>query len=90
VDVIPPEDFTYVISRAQLDAFNAVHAELDKSRLPQKTLASRMGMDEGQLSRLLGAPGNWGLGTIAKLFWAISGGTLEIRCRVSVTETKTK
>ena len=77
-DVIPSDDFTYVITRAQLDAFNAVHMELDRSGLQQNQLAKRLSMNEGHLSRLLGAPGNWGLGTIAKLLWAISGARLRI------------
>lgn len=74
LEVVPDEDFTYAITRAQLDAFKAVHEELAKSGIQRKQLAKRMGMNEGQLSRLLGAPGNWGLGTIAKLLWAICGG----------------
>ena len=77
VDVIPPEDFTYVVTRAQLDAFNAVHRELKFSNIQRNELAKRLGMNEGQLSRLLAAPGNWGLGTAAKIFWAIGGGRIK-------------
>lgn len=76
-EAVADDDYTYVITRARLDAFNAVHAELDKAGLPRKSLAKRLGMDEGQLSRLLGSPGNWRLETIAKLFWAISGGRVK-------------
>lgn len=87
-EIIPPEDFTYVVTRSQLDMFNAVHAELVRHPLARNKLAKKMGMSESQLSRLLGAPGNWGLATAAKLFWAIAGGRMKVAVEYPLQKPK--
>lgn len=70
---IPGSDLAYVRTRNRLSAFNAVKNEFQHSGINQKELSERLNMDGGRLSRLLGAPGNWTLDTVAELLWAISG-----------------
>lgn len=72
-DVTSGNDFAYIRTRNRLAAFSVVHKEFNQSEMTQKQLAKRLGKDEGWLSRLLGAPGNWTLDTAADLLWAISG-----------------
>ncbi|MDQ0558669.1 hypothetical protein QO004_000444 [Rhizobium mesoamericanum] len=40
------------------------------------TLAARLGKDPAQISRLLGAPGNWTIDTVAELLFAVDGSLL--------------
>ncbi|MCO5065922.1 MAG: hypothetical protein M9924_16110 [Rhizobiaceae bacterium] len=77
VDMISGVDLSYIKTRNRLSAFNAVHTEFRKSGLSQKQLAMKLNdMDQGRLSKLLGAPGNWTLDTVAELLWATSGARL--------------
>lgn len=73
---IPKSALAYIKTRNRLDAFSTVHREFKRSGIAQATLADRLGMDAGQLNRLLGAPGNWRLDTGAVLLWGISGGRI--------------
>lgn len=45
--------------------------EAEKSGLTRAKLARRLGKGSDQISRLLGAPGNWTLGTVAELLVGI-------------------
>jgi hypothetical protein len=47
--------------------------EFQNSGLSQADLARRLGKRPEIISRLLGAPGNWGLDTVSDLLFAISG-----------------
>ena len=66
-------DFAYIKARTRSEAFSTVHREFDNSGISQAELATRMKKDQGRLSKMLGAPGNWTLDTVAELLWAISG-----------------
>jgi hypothetical protein len=66
-------DFAYIKARTRSEAFSTVHREFDNSGISQAKLATRMKKDQGRLSKMLGAPGNWTLDTVAELLWAISG-----------------
>jgi hypothetical protein len=47
--------------------------EKDKEGLDQATVARRLGMDRGQLSRMLGVSGNWTIKSTTRLAAAIGG-----------------
>lgn len=66
-------DLAYIRTRHRLEAFKTVQNEFQRSGISQVELAERLGKDRGRLSKLLGAPGNWTLDTVAELLWAISG-----------------
>lgn len=71
--------FAYMQTRNRMRAFNAVHAELEKSGLTKAELADRTGKGADRIAHLLGAPGNWTLDTISSLLYAISGAEIEYR-----------
>lgn len=73
VGVIPASDLSYIKTRNRLSIFNSVLKQFRDSGITKSELAARLGKDAGQLSRLLGAPGNWTLDTVAELLWAMSG-----------------
>jgi hypothetical protein len=72
-DGIPAAVFAYLQTRTRMRAFTLVQKEFERSKINKATLAARMKRDPAQLTRLLGAPGNWTLNTVADLLWAISG-----------------
>lgn len=73
-ETISGSDFAYIRTRNRLAAFDAVRNEFARSGMTQKELAGKLGnVDRGRLSKILGAPGNWTLDTVAELLWAISG-----------------
>lgn len=74
---ISQSDLAYVRTRNRLTAFKAVREEFRRSNLSQSQLAERLKMDAGRLSRLLSAPGNWTMDTMADLMWAISGARIK-------------
>lgn len=85
---IPGSDLAYIRTRNRLSAFNAVKDEFQRSGITQKELAERLNMNAGQLSRLLGAPGNWTLDTVAELLWAISGARTTYPLEFPLTKAK--
>ncbi|MBN13892.1 MAG: hypothetical protein CMJ15_01515 [Pelagibacterium sp.] len=49
-----------------------------ESGLTQATLAKRLHKEPSQISRLLGAPGNWTIDTCAEILFAIDGSALRV------------
>jgi hypothetical protein len=72
--LIPPGTLGYFRGRNRWRVYEIVLREFQKSGLTQADLARRMGKRPEVISRLLGAPGNWGLDTVSDLLFAISGG----------------
>lgn len=70
---VPDTTLAYFSARAQRAAFETVLAEVEKFGITKSDLAKRLKMDAGQLSRLLGSPGNWRIKTHSNLLFAISG-----------------
>ncbi len=72
-DVIPLGTLGYFRGRNRWRVYELVLTEFKKSGLSQADLARRIGKRPEVISRLLGAPGNWGLDTVSDLLFAISG-----------------
>lgn len=70
---IPPALLSYVGRKLKNDFYHLVLAAFQTSNMTQAELATKAGMDKGQLNRQLGAPGNWTIDTVAKLLFAING-----------------
>lgn len=71
---IPLGTLGYFRGRHRWRVYELVLSEFQKSKLSQADLARRMGKRPEVISRILGAPGNWGLDTVSDLLFAISGG----------------
>ena len=71
---IPLGTLGYFRGRNRWRIYEFVLAEFRKSGLSQADLARRLRKRPEVISRLLGAPGNWGLDTMSDLLFAISGG----------------
>lgn len=66
--------------------FLRVFMELESNqKFTRSQLAKRTGKDRSQISRLIGAPGNWTFATVARLFLAM-GYKLHIRAIPAVEE----
>lgn len=72
-DPVSESVLEYFRTRNKLRAFECVHDEFERSGLHQTILAARLRKAPDQVSRLLGAPGNWTLDTLSDLLFAISG-----------------
>jgi len=72
-DLIPLGTLGYFRGRNRWRIYDFVLTEFKKSGLSQADLARRIGKRPEVISRLLGAPGNWGLDTVSDLLFAISG-----------------
>jgi hypothetical protein len=70
---IPAGTLAYFQGRNRTRIYEAVLQEFLRSDISRATLARRMGKRAEQVSRLLGAPGNWTLDTVSDLLFAISG-----------------
>jgi hypothetical protein len=70
---VPPETFAYFRARAKRFAYDLVIKELRRSKITKAELACRLGADPARVSRMLGGPGNWTIGTLSDLLFAISG-----------------
>lgn len=67
----------YILARDRQQAYDLIITELKKSSVSQATLARRIDMDTGELSRLLSRPGNWQIDTFGTLLFGISGAGLK-------------
>ena len=74
---IPQALLAYVGQKLRNDVYHIVMSAFKESNLTQAELATKVGMDRGQLNRLLSSPGNWTLDTGAKLLFAINGSLLK-------------
>lgn len=73
---ISPRSLAY-ISEATRDAlYDFIIQRFVESGLTKAELARRLGKDAGQLTRTLGAPGNWTIDTCAELLFSIDGSML--------------
>ena len=64
---------SYFRTRNRNRAYSTLMNKFDRSGVTQSDLSHRLGMDRGQLSRLLSAPGNLTLDTISDLLFAMGG-----------------
>lgn len=67
----------YFRERQRLRLYEVVIREFMRSGITKAELARRMGRRPEQVTRWLGAPGNWTLDTVSDLLLAISAGELE-------------
>lgn len=72
-DTIPPGMFAYVGQKLKNDFYHFVLTAFNESQISQADLAKKIGIDKGQLNRLLSGPGNWTMDTVAKILFAING-----------------
>lgn len=70
---IPLGTLGYFQLRNKQRVYELVIREFLRERLTQAELARRLGKGPDQISRMLGAPGNWTLDTVSDLLFAISG-----------------
>lgn len=77
---IPEGKLEYLRERFRNDLFDFILRRFleqrEKRGLTQAELARRLSCDPARLNRLLGAPGNWTLGTVSDLLVGISGEVL--------------
>ena len=80
---IPAEKLEYLSERFRNDLYDFVLQKFmeqgEKRGLNQAQLARRLSYDPGRLNRLLGAPGNWTLGTVSDLLVGISSESLDLQ-----------
>ena len=73
---IPAGKLEYLQERLRNNLYNFIVSKFlerhENYGLTQAALARRIGCDPGRLSKLLGAPGNWTIGTISDLLVGIS------------------
>lgn len=75
---LSPRALGYVTENARAEVFDLVVRNCIESGVSNALLAKRLGKNPSQISRLLGAPGNWTIDTIAKLLFAIDGRFLNV------------
>jgi len=76
VEPIPEAKMMYLEARSllRLHDFILRHFEMEQDKgLDQATIVRRLGMDRGQLSRMLGVSGNWTIKSVTRLAAAIGG-----------------
>lgn len=72
-DPLSERTLTYVSHSAREEVFDTITRECIEAGITNKQLAKRMRRTPAQISRLLGAPGNLTIDTIAQLSFAIKG-----------------
>lgn len=76
---IPARTLAYFRRRLQLHLHELVIGEFDKRGITKAGLAGRLSKDRSQITRWLGAPGNWTLDTFSDL---MVGMGIDPRCAV--------
>lgn len=78
---IPEAKLEYLSEKFRNDLYDFILRKFleqrEKRGLSQAQLARRLCYDPGRLNRLLGAPGNWTLGTVSDLLVGIAGESLD-------------
>ncbi|MCR5859752.1 hypothetical protein [Mesorhizobium sp. J428] len=77
-DPISERALGYVTEMAREAAFDLVATACVEAGVSRASLARRLNKDPAQVTRMLGAPGNWTLDTIAEMLFAIDGGMLRM------------
>ena len=77
VEKISRGDMAFICARNQHQAHNLLLSSLKESRMSQKQLAARIGIDEAVISRVLRRPRNMELNTFSKLFYGLRGAALD-------------
>jgi hypothetical protein len=75
-DRIPETTLEYLRTKTRLTLFSLVWREFKESGVSQSDLAARLGKGTDRVCKLLAAPGNWTLDTVAELLFGINGGVL--------------
>jgi hypothetical protein len=75
---ISPAALGYVAESARGDMFDMVVRNCIEAGVPRGAIARRLGKDPAQVTRLLSAPGNWTIDTVAELLFAIDGRMLKV------------
>lgn len=75
---IPSAQLSYVGQMLRNDLHDLVLRAFRDEGLTQSDLAQRLGVDEAQAGRWLGAPGHWAVETAARLLFAINGNTIAV------------
>lgn len=70
---IPSGTLALVSRQLRNELHHIVLLAFKESGMSQAEVAARLGADKAQVSRQLGAPGNWTIDTAAKLLFAING-----------------
>ena len=70
---VPKSTLAYFQSRNKHRVYDLVIGHFIASGISQSALARRLGKGTDQISRWLGAPGNWTLDTFSDLLFAIDG-----------------
>ncbi|WP_157790676.1 hypothetical protein [Agrobacterium albertimagni] len=76
----------YASESARQELYDLVVRNCVESGVTKATLAKRLNKDPAQVSRLLGAPGNWTIDTVAELLFAIDGSLLKAGSFVAAEE----
>ncbi|MDX0911906.1 hypothetical protein GOE02_21545 [Sinorhizobium medicae] len=74
---LSPKTLAYVSEAAREQLYDLVVRTCIETGVTKAVLAKRLGKDPAQISRLLGAPGNWTIDTCAELLFAINGSMLD-------------
>lgn len=79
-DAISHKSLAYASEAARTQLYDLVLRVCDEAGVTNATLAKRLGKDPAQISRLLGASGNWTIDTAAQLLFGANGSLLEASC----------
>lgn len=72
----------YIQQRTKNNLYSLIMSKFNERvahGLTKSKLASRLGIDRGQITRMLSAPGNWTIETVAALLLAISNEELDTK-----------
>ena len=75
---VSAKTLAYVSEAARDQLYDLVVRTCIETGVSKAVLAKRLGKDPAQISRLLGAPGNWTIDTCAELLFAINGSLLDV------------